>query len=79
MLPHNMPATDPKSMRRMRRAKMPSSTTGTNVSRNPSNSHSAPSGRMTVSKKCVPASSPRHARYIDRPSARSIRLALYVV
>ena len=38
-----------------------------------------PSGRMTVSKKCVPASSPRHARYIERPSARSIRLALWVV
>ena len=79
MLPHSSPETDPKSTFSTRRANSPTSTTGTNVRANPMPSHKAPSGRMTVSKKWVPASSPRHARYIERPSARSIRLALWVV
>ena len=36
-------------------------------------------GRITVSKKCAPASSPRQARYKDSPIPLSIRLALRVV
>ena len=79
MLPHSSPDTEPKSTFSARRANSPTNTTGTKVSTKPMAIHSAPSGRMTVSKKCAPASSPRQARYIESPKARSIRLALCVV
>jgi len=79
MAPHSMPQVDPKSSRDQRRAIHPMTSTGSSVSAKPRPIHIAPSGRMTVSKKCAPASSPRQARYIDSPMPRSIRLALSVV
>ena len=79
MLPHSSPATEPKSTFSSRIAGRPTMTTGTNVSTKPTPSQRMPSGRMTVSKKCAPASRPRQARYIESPSARSMRLALCVV
>ena len=60
--PHNKPQMVPKSSFCNRKAITPIIINGMNVMVIPSNSHSAPSGLTTVSKKCAPASSPRHAR-----------------
>ena len=41
--------------------------------------HHKACGCMTVARKSLPASSPKQARYIDKPNERNIRLALVVV
>ena len=79
MLPHSMPNTLAKSIFSHFMAIAPMIKVGISVNTKPNPIHNKPSGRNTVSKKCAPASSPRHARYIDSPKARNMRFALRVV
>ena len=57
----------------------PITATGSSVNTSPMPIHHSAAGCMTVERKSRPASRPRQARYIDRPSERSMRLALVVV
>ena len=54
-------------------------TTGTMVKAKPMPIHHRAEGCITVARKSLPASSPKQAKYIDKPSERIMRLALVVV
>ena len=79
MAPQSMPAVVANDLRRHTTATTAITAMGSAVSKAEKAIQRKAAGCITVSRKSLPASSPRQAKYIDRPSERIIKLADCVV